>query len=217
MSKSLGNLISIKEALEKYSPDAIRIFILSSHYRSPLTYSEEALEAAQRGAERLQQVVSYAASSTKSGKEIDTNYYRQEFIKVMDDDFNTAQALALLFDLAREINRYDSEGIEAKAARTTLKELGDEVMGLTFKQAQVAPLDAELIAQISKSIYKELNLGASPSEEGAEKLVENLILVRSRLRQGRKWQQADMIRVKLAEAGITLEDTPQGTTWKRKR
>ena len=217
MSKSLGNLISIKEALEKYSPDAIRIFILSSHYRSPLTYSEEALEAAQRGAERLQQVANNIPLGAKRGKEIDTDYYRQKFIKSMDDDFNTAQALALLFDLAREINRYDSEGIEAKAARTTLKELGDEVMGLTFKQAQVAPLDAELIAQISKSIYKELNLGASPSEEGAEKLVENLILVRSRLRQGRKWQQADMIRVKLAEAGITLEDTPQGTTWKRKR
>ena len=215
MSKSLGNLITIKEALEKYSPDAIRIFILGSHYRSPLTYSEEALKSAERGAERLRQVISNVPVSTKPGKKIDIDHYRQRFTQAMDDDFNTAQALALIFDLAREINRNDSQGVEAEEARQLLNELG-EVMGLTFKLSPSwdRAWDAKLIAQISTLVYKELNLGdMSIEEQDTEKLVENLKNVRSKFRQERRWQQADFIRDKLAEAGITLEDTPQGTVW----
>jgi len=99
MSKSLGNLITIKEAVDKYSADAIRIFVLSSHYRSPLTYSEEILEAAEKGAERLRQTVNNPVSGNKTGKRIDTEPYRKRFSEAMDDDFNTAQAVASLFDL----------------------------------------------------------------------------------------------------------------------
>jgi len=226
MSKSVGNLITVQEALEKYSADAIRIFVLSSHYRSPLTYSEEALEAAERGADRLRQASHGEGKREKTGKKIDVEPYRNRFVEAMDDDFNTAQALAILFALAKEINRCKSEGIEAEAARNLLKELG-EIMGLTFKlpPSWVRDIDSGLIAQISKSIYDELNLGDMRREElKTETLIDDLVNIRSGLRRAKKWQQADLIRNKLAEAGVFLEDIPLApsgtvwvTKWKRKR
>ena len=192
MSKSLGNLITIKEALERYSADAIRIFVLSSHYRSPLTYSEEGLEAAEKGADRLRQA---AAHGESKGEEADrratTDIYRQRFIEAMDDDFNTAQALAVLFDLARDINRADEAGFDATGAREKLKELG-RIIGLTFALPEKPSLDAE-------------------------PFIEALISTRNQLREAKQWQLADEIRAKLAELGIALEDTPKGTVWKRKR
>jgi len=105
MSKSLGNLITIREALQKYGADAIRIFILSSYYRSPLTYTEEALEAAERGAERLRHVMAINDTSKSSREALNAEPYQKRFIEAMDDDFNTAQAIATLFDLARAINQ----------------------------------------------------------------------------------------------------------------
>jgi len=217
MSKSLGNLITIKEALENYSADAIRIFALSSHYRSPLTYSEEIIEAAERGAERLRQTVNNAVSGQKAGKKIDIEHYRQRFAEAMDDDFNTAQALATLFDLAREINKCDSEGIEAGEAREMLKELGG-VLGLTFELTWAKPLDAELFAQVSDAIHIILERDTPPSEgKNAAETIETLIALRQKLRELKQFQFADMVRARLDEAGIALEDTAQGTVWKRKR
>ncbi|HUV56056.1 MAG TPA: cysteine--tRNA ligase, partial [Dehalococcoidales bacterium] len=153
MSKSLGNLITIKQALEKYSPDAIRIFILSSHYRSPLTYSEEAIEAAEKGADRLRQALHSENEKNKAAKNIEAESYRRRFIEAMDDDFNTAQALATLFDLTREINRADEAGYDSKGARKLLQELGG-ILGLTFKEPEMPPLEVEPLRQLLISINK---------------------------------------------------------------
>ena len=192
MSKSLGNLITIREALEKYSPDAIRIFVLSSHYRSPLTYSEEALEAAERGVERLRQTVVRGELGEKEPTgEMISETYRKRFSDAMDDDFNTAQALAGLFDLAHDINRASEAGYSVALAQQVLLELAN-ILGLTLKLAERLPLDAK-------------------------PFIELLISTRSQLREARQWQQADMVRDKLAELGIALEDTPKGTVWKHKR
>ncbi|MQY82017.1 MAG: cysteine--tRNA ligase [Dehalococcoidia bacterium] len=215
MSKSLGNLITIKEAVDKYSADAIRIFVLSSHYRSPLTYSEEILEAAARGAERLRQTVNNPVSGNKTGKRIDTEPYRKRFSEAMDDDFNTAQAVAALFDLTRDINRYENEGFEAGEARETLKELGG-VLGLTFQEREEAPPDAGALAQNSAIVYQTLGL-PTPVATDAGDTIKKLIDLRQKLRKDKKWAEADMVRDKLADSGIALEDTPQGTVWKRKR
>jgi len=217
MSKSLGNLITIKQALENYSADAIRVFVLSSHYRSPLTYSQEILEAAEKGAERLRQTANNPISDGKAGKKIDAEQYRKRFAEAMDDDFNTAQAVAALFDLVREINKYESEGIDTGEARGALKELGG-VLGLTFAEPERAPLDAKLFAQISDAIHIMLERDAPPSEgKNAAETIETLIALRQKLRELKQFQFADMVRVKLEEAGIALEDTPQGTVWRRKR
>jgi len=191
MSKSLGNLVAIREALAKYSADGIRIFILSSHYRSPLTYSEEALEAAERGAQRLRQVARIAAGAGKKPAGIDAAGYRQRFIEAMDDDFNAPQALSLLFDLAREINRARDEGEDVAPARQAFVELAS-VLGLPLKAPEGA------------------------AGESAP-FIELLIATRSNLRAAKQYQLADDIRKRLLDLGVVLEDGPQGTTWKRKR
>jgi cysteinyl-tRNA synthetase len=191
MSKSLGNLITIRDALKKYTADGLRVFILSSYYRSPLTYTEEAIEAAQAGADRLLRVAIKEASEAR-GEPLDATPYRQRFLDAMDDDFNTPQALAALFDLVRDINKAEETALDTSKARETLRELGG-VLGLTFK---------------------------APEEAGAgdaAPFVELLIATRNDLREAKQFQLADEIRHKLLELGIVLEDTPAGTVWKRKR
>jgi cysteinyl-tRNA synthetase len=205
MSKSLGNLVTIKQALRKYSPDAIRIFILSSHYRSPLTYSEEGLEAAEKGVERLTQAAQ-GGGEPKAGK-VDAKAYRQRFIDSMDDDFNSAQALATLFDLAREINRADEAGADASAARDTLKELAG-ILGLTLTEEAV---DTNATVEVSAAEAKSWQIDAKAATIG------QLIELRQRFRKDKKWPLADEVRLFLDKKGLVLEDTPKGTVCKRKR
>ncbi len=190
MSKSIGNIISIKQALSKYSVDAIRIFILGSHYRSPLTYSPEALEAAEKGAARLRQALE---SSTSGGKSIslDTAGVRKRFMESMDDDFNTPQALAVLFDLTRELNRLRDEGEDISQAQNLLKELS-EVLGLTLK-------------------------GVGKTAGGSDQFIQLLLDTRNGLRQAKQYQLADDIRKRLEDLGVLIEDTAGGTTWKARR
>ncbi len=197
MSKSLGNLITIREALQKYGADAIRIFILSSYYRSPLTYTEEALEAAERGAERLRHVMAINDTSKSSREALNAEPYQKRFIEAMDDDFNTAQAIATLFDLARAINQASDTGTKFAKAQSLLKKLAFSVLGLKLEV---------------------LDFLREPDTE-TKLRVNQLIEERSRLRKEKKWQQADEIRAELAKQGIILEDTSKGTiaVWKRNR
>ena len=189
MSKSLGNLVTVKEALNRFSADAIRFFILSSHYRSPITYSEEALEAAEAGIDRLRQAVKKHAGANTGTIKLDSAPYRDRFIESMDDDFNSAQAIAALFDLAREINRGAAEGMDVDEARQTLIELV-QIMGFTLEELEKPAVDA------------------GP-------LIELLLSIRAEMRKAKNWQMSDKIRDGLAALGIALEDTPDGTTWKR--
>ena len=188
MSKSLGILVTVKEVLERFSPDAVRLFVLNSHYRSPVSFSEEGLEAAERAADRLRQAVRGGGGGDTPAS-IDTDGLRRSFVEAMDDDFNSAQAIAALFDLAREINRTRVEGGDVKQAQGTLLELAG-VLGLTLEERQVS-------------------LAAHP-------FIELLVSVRSELRKEKLWQLADRIRSSLEEMGIAIEDTPQGTLWRRR-
>ena len=191
MSKSLGNLITIREILSKHSADALRIFILSSYYRAPLTFTEDTLEAAEKGADRLRQVAQADFKGTKEGAQIDTNGYRNKFIEVMDDDFGTAQALAVLFDLARDINRLNDEGYNVTSAKQVLMELSG-ILGLTLKAREATRLES------------------AP-------FIEMLLATRQELRKAKQFQLADEIRDKLNNLGIAIEDTPNGAIWKAKR
>jgi cysteinyl-tRNA synthetase len=211
MSKSLGNLITIRQALEKYSADALRVFVLSSYYRSPLTYTEEALEAAEKGAERLRQA---ARGDAKDGPGAEA--YRQRFVEAMDDDFNTAQAIAVLFDLAREVNRAEEAGKDASAARDALRELGG-VLGLNFQEPAGPPLDAGPLKELAQTILEKAKGPAETLTDDAGAIIERLIDIRRDLRKSKQFQLADEIRNRLGGLGIALEDTPRGTVWKRKR
>jgi cysteinyl-tRNA synthetase len=184
MSKSLGNFISLSEALARFDPAAIRLFILSSHYRHPLTYSEKGLASAARGMERLQQAVE--AVSQGETAPIDIESFRNKFVEAMDDDFNTPQAIAALFDLTREINRLAGESDVSQAQQSLLELAG--VLGLSLKR-------------------REARFEAEP-------LIELLLSIRQQLRENQQWWLADHIRQELNKLGITLEDTPQGTRWR---
>ena len=213
MSKSLGNLITIKEALAKCSADAIRIFVLSSHYRSPLTYSEEALEAAEGGAERLLRVISRDDLTGGVGEALDAEPYKKQFIQAMDDDFNTAQALAVLFDLARAINQAGDSGLSFLKAKSVLSELARSVLGLRIPR--IVTLSATLKGTATLKVKATVIRGSKPPPE-IEVEVNRLVEERLRLRNAKQWQLADKIRAKLAELGIVLEDTSEGTItiWK---
>jgi cysteinyl-tRNA synthetase len=191
MSKSTGNLVSIKDTLARFSSDAIRLFILSSHYRSPLNYSEEALEASERGAERLRSALSRKGNGDEGIAVLDVKHFEQKFVEAMDDDFNTAQAIAVLFELTRETNRGAEQGANITKAQHTLLKLAG-VLGLTLKEkAELTP--------------------------DAEAFISLLAATRDDLRQNQQWQLADKIRTRLADLGVILEDTPQGSRWKYKR
>lgn len=189
MSKSLGNLVTIRDALAKYSSDAIRVSVLNAHYRGPGYYSDEALAGAERAAARLRQAVSVRAPAGVSEERLDPSAHRERFIAAMDDDLNTPQALAVLFDLARDMNRDAEAGRDVADARSTLLELGREVLGLRIEEREAA-VDDELAAR-----------------------VQALVDRRSELRAAKRFAEADTVRDELSALGVTLTDSAEGTTW----
>ena len=225
MSKSLGNLVTVKEVLDGHSADALRLFFLGSHYRSPLSFSERGLEAMERGATRLRNAAQQADAGQSNGAPLPTDGYREKFIEGMDDDFGTSQALAVLYDLTRDINRAVDSGSNVADAVAMLRELSG-VLGLTLEgQAVGSTIDdknlAELVEQLASDleaagqaeIAGSLSGSLSDGTTGPDNYVKALIDVREKLRQGREFSLADKIRDSLTERGVALKDSPTGTTW----
>jgi len=226
MSKSLGNFITIRDGLNKVGGDGLRLWVLTSHYRKPLTFSEETLDAAKHGADRLRTAARAADDATGDGG-IDLASFRERFIAAMDDDLNTPQALAVLFDLAKAMNRAHDEGRRAADARALLLELAG-VLGLRLEQAErtvdsapfVALLErlrdelaAAQLAELRRGIEDLLADGAT-SATIAPSAIDAVVDLRARLRAAKQWKLADGVREGLAAVGVTLEDGPQGTVWK---
>ena len=187
MSKSLGNIITVEDALSRYSPDALRLFFLSSHYRTPLVFGEEIVTAQERALERLRNAVK-PAEAAAGGDDVDMSEYRERFIEAMEDDLNTPRALAALFDLARDINRGRVEGHDVGESQQTLKDLAG-VLGLTLAQPRIS------------------------DQANVEPFIQLLIEIRSDLRVAKQFDLADRVRHRLADLGVALEDTPRGTEW----
>ncbi|MFA5451038.1 MAG: cysteine--tRNA ligase [Dehalococcoidales bacterium] len=186
MSKSLGNLVTIKEALKTFSADGIRLFVISSYYRNPLTYSLQALEASQKGAERLAKAAHLENQGSLSC-ELNLKTFEDAFIQAMDDDFDTPKAVSVLFDLARQINTSRDAGSDiAKSQQMLIKLAG--VLGLTLNQQREEPAEVK-------------------------PFVDLLVFIRKRLRQEKQYALADEIRNKLDDLGVVIEDKPEGTTW----
>ncbi len=188
MTRHLGNLVPIHEVVQRYGGDGLRVFVLSSHYRSPITFSEESLEAARRGAERLR-----IAVNTPGGQGDPPAHpapFRERFLEAMDDDLNTASALGGLFDLAREINRARDEGRRTEEAQDTMRELAG-VMGLTLAEPEAG------------------RAAAGP-------FIALLVELRDELRAAEQYELSDKLRARLAEMGVILEDSPEGTRWRLK-
>lgn len=186
MAKSTGNFFTIKDVLQEHHPEVIRYFLLSSHYRSPLNYSEENLHNAAKALTRLYQSLK---DMPVADRELDEHWLGQ-FNEAMNDDFNTPVALSVLFQLSHELNKTNSPQLAA-----TLKHLAS-LLGLL----QAAP-----------ESFLQAGLAANEKEE-----IEKLIQERLEARTTKNWARADEIRKSLAQQGIELEDGPAGTTWRKR-
>ena len=194
MAKSLGNFTTIRDVLARYSGEVLRFFILGSHYRSPLIYTEAQLEAAREGLDRLYLSLRGLPPVTTA----QTGSFAEAFDDAMNDDFNTSKALAVLFEMAREINRLrDTDSEKAAALGAGLRTLGG-VVGLLQTSAE------------------EYLQGAGTTEGGLDAAaIEALITARREARARRDWVEADRIRDELAHNGVVLEDGAGGTVWRR--
>ncbi|WP_165847779.1 cysteine--tRNA ligase [Ammonifex thiophilus] len=207
MSKSLGNIFLLREVMEAYPPSAVRLFLLSTHYRSPLAYTPEYLEGAAKALSRLRSSWLFLLEAQNQAEEFSggaeqlarLDEWEQDFAAAMDDDFNTARALALFFDLAHEINSW----------------------------AELRPLPPAPVLRRALSLWVAFNrvLGLFPERRGLpvveqerteviEDLVKLLVEIRQEARQRKDWATADRIREELKNLGIILEDTPAGTRWR---
>jgi cysteinyl-tRNA synthetase len=206
MSKSLGNVILLKDAFKKYHPMVVRFFILQSHYRSTLDFTDDALEAASKGYEKLintlRNVMAESEKSLPGSQEqksiLDLAGYKSAFLDAMSDDCNTAQGIAVLFDLAREVN---SVLVGGKVASSDLRE-ADKLM-------------TELGGTIL-GIFPSAGGDQFPSSENLEPDLMRLIIdMRVEVRKQKLWALSDQIRERLTQMGIVLEDKKDGTGWKR--
>jgi cysteinyl-tRNA synthetase len=207
MSKSLGNFVSIKDALKQYRPEALRMFILSGLYRSPADYSAAALDAATKGAERINTAFRRVRDELKYAKEDDPattgrlidllDQYRMRFTSAMNDDFNAPLALSALFDMGKDLNAAIDEGSASKPvleqAEAIYRELGGDVLGVLQTEARA--------------------VGGTDAERES-KLIQMLIDMRLEARKAKDYSRADAIRSRLAEVGVILEDGPKGTSYR---
>nr|WP_320415628.1 cysteine--tRNA ligase [Candidatus Contubernalis alkalaceticus] len=202
MSKSLGNILTIREMKKKVDPQVIRFFMLSAHYRSPINFNFELLEQAKGGLERLRTMLSSLEESQARAQELSleekdlkmmgaVKEYKEKFIHSMDDDFNTADALSALFELTREANIYIKEEKLDKRVITKILDTFRELGGV-------------------------LGLFADQHKEALDPEIEEMIQKRQEARKNKDWATADSMRDELLSKGIMLEDTPQGVRWKRK-
>ncbi len=198
MSKSLGNLVTIEDFLAQHPADALRLMVLTSSYRGPLTFNDEVIATAERGVERLRSALrpalpgaAGAPQSTLDALAKQMEIAQATFIESMDDDFNSAGAVAGLYELVRSINQARADGArdeELAPAQAKLRELA-AVLGLTLKEEQ---------------------RGA----QGADPFVDLLVELRTEMRKQKQWAFSDLIRDRLAALGVVLEDSKEGTRWR---
>lgn len=212
MSKSLNNFFLVKDALESYSGDALRYFLLSVHYRNPLDYSTERLDEAEKNMERLKEVVHRIRELAILSGNMETEESRalakasdealREFHEAMNDDFNTGLATGALFDLARSINTYSA-----------IIDTGVTVDAAAVNKAYEA---LKIITDVLGILEKEWNDDNAASDGDYQALMDVILSVRQEARKNKFYQVSDSIRDKLGAIGIIIEDTPTGVRWKKR-
>lgn len=196
MSKSLGNFFTIRDVLKEYDGETVRYFLMSGHYRSALNYSQENLDLARTSLTRLYTSLNGLNVSNTEDLELSKTYV-EKFNQAMDDDFNTPEAYSVLFDLARDINKFKSTDVKsAENLGVTLKKLGG-ILGI--------------LQQEPENFLKS----RTSNSDIDENLINSLIIERTQAKKEKNWAKADEVRNRLTSMGIIIEDGPQGTSWRR--
>ncbi|MEM3541414.1 MAG: cysteine--tRNA ligase [Candidatus Bilamarchaeaceae archaeon] len=210
MSKSLGNFITIKDALEKFHPMAFRIFYIKSHYRSPVDYSEESVKEAKEIYERICNVLRFIEDALVNKKECDETINFENAVKkfydAMDNDFDTPQALAALFEFMHIINlELTKDAVNKEILRKAKEELQKMIwiLGISCEKKK-----------INESALMKIAEKFGVKEENAEKALQALIQIREKARKEKNYSLSDSIRASLKEAGIILEDKKEGAGWR---
>lgn len=201
MSKSLGNFLTVDKILETYDANTIRFFILTNHYRMPVEFSDEALEAAKAGVKRLYNAINEMGKCIKIDNTLDISKFEEynEFVEAMDDDLNTSKALAVLFDLVTKVNKAQNPQDFAQLYQLS------GVLGFNFEKIEIS--DEELNEKV-QLIAEKLGL--------VLKTMDEVLALRKTAREEKNWELADKIRIAFDEAGIVLKDSKEGTTWELK-
>jgi cysteinyl-tRNA synthetase len=228
MSKSLGNFITLKDAFKKYDPLVVRFFILQSHYRSTLDFSDEALQGANTGYDKLLNTIRNLRDEIKKaesekrtdGVGLDLSLHKKHFLEAMDDDFNAPLALGVLFDLARETNQ--SLNTEQKISIDTLKQIDQLFSELGGRILGIIPIIPIYTGNFSLTIKKQLvnmtGTNTPPNrdiEDIESKLIDLLIETRKEIRENKLWSLSDKIRDQLEVIGFKIEDKKDGTNWRK--
>ena len=208
MSKSIGNVVTVQEALDQWSSDAIRLFVLSSHYRTGRNLTDDAMHASVLGVERLRNAINLD-NRGNTDSFIDCGRVVERFIAAMDDDVSTPQAVAILFDLVKQINRAHDQGFDVSEAQVLLKELSRAVLGFSLTTEQDSGLNIDLI-ELQELVEK---FGLDINTKSVEQTIEALVEYRGHARSDKDFALADSVRDALLGLGIALDDTADGTTW----
>jgi cysteinyl-tRNA synthetase len=221
MSKSLGNFLTIRDVLERFRPEALRLFVFSTHYQSPLNYSEAAISDAETGLERLYECLAEIAqlpvkgdggkgSAISKKDSAKLAGLEERFQEVMDNDFNTAQALAQLFDAVKVLNKItrNMPGIPGQDDIDLLRNTGAKLQELANIMGLLTEDPLEHAEALQEKRMQDLDLDHAA--------IEAMIEERTEARKGKDWARSDAIRDELLAKGIELKDGPEGTTWKVK-
>lgn len=210
MSKSTGNFITLSKVLQSYNPDALRLFFLSSHYRSPLTYSEDVIKGNEKAISRIIQTLSKIYAPKKS-EEIDPTNLERIFFNSLDDDLNTPKSLSAIFDLLHQINKGILEGKNIDTARDSLSKMCS-ILGfkLDFQSSKINDVDLQKIQKIFEYLENNLKINVKKYiDENSKNSIyslENIIEIRKNLRLDKNFEASDYIRDILTENGIKIED-----------
>lgn len=233
MSKSIGNIVNVKDLLKKWDPEVIRLFFSQAHYRSPPDFNEKALKNAEKGLIRIHRLKDKLGDLSKDvkGLKIDEkslnddeknclriiNDFKSEFEAAMDDDFNTPQAVSVIFEFVNKSNRFFEENIKpnemlCKLALETLTKLGN-VLTL-FQEDLSKDFDNQVILEKLQKLASKYK--KDYKEKSIEKILKMLLEVREDAREKKDWKASDIIRKELDEIGFEIQDTSEGPVWRKK-
>jgi len=210
MSKSLGNFMMIKDVIKVYHPEVVRLFLLSNHYRSPIDFTDQAMDEARTGLDKIYTLLERAEKKIgpTSPEELEPGDCWRRFCEAMDDDFNSARGLGIIFETVRNINRQLDKNKEHLSLESIKKLQSDQAdilrIGLILGIATEPP----------DAYFEHKQLLALEQQTIDPARIDKMVQERTDARKQKKWEKADQIRKQLQDMNITLEDRPEGTVWK---